>query len=260
MKKTTLPCIVSVLGILFFSTQIFADDNTDGFRIEGFPAGMGIAFAVESPNGLFVIDAGSPGHGKSILKHLKKFSQKPLRLIILTHGHFDHYGSAEELHELTGTPIAIHISDAKDMEEGKTRLPFAHGWGRLGRLLLPMAEFVTNPEPTHPQILLHDGDSLTTYGLPAVVVSTPGHTQGSISVLLSDGTAFTGDLLVTSPRLQCQCYYADSWSDLNGSLSRMQNLKPTQVFSGHSLYTISGDKFLQVKPARDWSGSAKKPL
>jgi glyoxylase-like metal-dependent hydrolase (beta-lactamase superfamily II) len=144
------------------------------------------------------------------------------------------------------------------MEEGKTRLPLVHGWGRLGRFFLPMGEFVTNLKPTHAEIQLQDGANFAKYGLPAIAVSTPGHTKGSISILLSDGTVFAGDLLVTSPRLGCQCYYANSWSNLNTSLQRMQKMQPKQVFSGHSSRAIPGKRFLEVKPVRDWSSSRKR--
>jgi hydroxyacylglutathione hydrolase len=260
MRKPDLRHLIvhSSLALLMSVALSFAIDNGDSLRIHPIPAGMGIAFAVESPGGLFLVDAGSPGHGKSILKHLQKFSGKPLRLIIITHGHFDHYGSAGELKGLTGAPIAIHGADAKDMEEGRTSLPLVHGLGRIGKFLLPLAEFVTSPKPTHADILLHDGDSLTKYGLPAIVVATPGHTPGSISILLDNGTAFTGDLVVTSPRLDCQCFFASSWRDLDTSLIRMQKLRPKQVFSGHSVHAISGDKFQEIKPVRDWAEKSKR--
>ncbi|MGB9724410.1 MAG: hypothetical protein ACP5OO_07485 [Chloroflexia bacterium] len=45
-------------------------------------------------------------------------------------------------------------------------------------------------------LALEDGDTLEDWGLPAHILHTPGHTADSLSLLLEDGTALVGDLVV----------------------------------------------------------------
>jgi hydroxyacylglutathione hydrolase len=224
----------ALLISLMIVARVASDPMDTPLRVCVIPAGMSFAFAVESDSGLFLIDAGSPGHGKAIVKRLTRFSAKPLRLIIVTHAHFDHYGSADELRTLTGAPIAIHKDDAEDMAAGRTRLDLVRGWGVIGKALLPLAERMTNPRPTRADILLSDGDSLNRYGLPGIAVHTPGHTPGSITVLLRDSTALVSDLLVSSPWLGLQCYYATNWSQLAPSFTRVMAMGVRRAFTGHS--------------------------
>ncbi|MEU6894762.1 MBL fold metallo-hydrolase [Streptomyces sp. NPDC046557] len=44
-----------------------------------------------------------------------------LALIVVTHGHIDHFGSAAELHRLTGAPIAGHVADVEPFRSGRAR-------------------------------------------------------------------------------------------------------------------------------------------
>lgn len=228
------------LGFFFIMNMCVSAESPP--RIQPVKAGMSYAFAVETEKGLFLIDAGSPGKEKSILQQLKRFSQKKLELIIITHAHFDHYGSAAALRKETGARIAISKTDAIDMEEGRTRLDSVRSWGRVGKFLLPLAEAVTRPKPTKPNILLQDKDSLSSYGLPAYIRYTPGHTKGSISVILSDTIAFVGDLIVSQPKTKVQCYFANNWEEIKESLRLMEKIDPSIIYSGHSEKSVDSKK------------------
>lgn len=82
--------------------------------------------------------------------------------IVLTHGHADHAEGARSLHELTGAPV--HALDPQ------------HRLGSEG---------------------LSDGDVVAAAGLELRVIGTPGHTQDSLSLLLSaDGAVLTGDTVL----------------------------------------------------------------
>lgn len=211
---------------------------------------MSIAFAVESDSGLFLIDAGSPGHGDKLARKLAAFSDNPLSLIIITHAHFDHFGCANRLREITGARVAVHADDAEDLRVGRTRIPLVRGWGRVGKPFLPLAEKLLKPQPTRPDIILHGGERLDTLGLPATVVHTPGHTPGSISIVLDNGTAFVSDLAVSRPWDGAQCYYATSWEAIAASLRTVQELEPRLVYSGHSKRPISAARFASLTPPR----------
>src|SRR5580704_1788243 len=71
-----------------------------------------------------IVDAGMPGHAAAILRRLARWGIGPddVSLILLTHGHLDHFGSAAELRRLTGAPIAIHALEAPALREGHNPL------------------------------------------------------------------------------------------------------------------------------------------
>jgi glyoxylase-like metal-dependent hydrolase (beta-lactamase superfamily II) len=214
-----------------FTSGIHAADN---LRIMPITAGYAVPFAIETDSGLFLIDAGWPGNEKTIFAQLAKFSKKKLKLIIITHSHIDHFGSASALREMTGAKIAISEVDAAYMAQGQTPIDSTRSWGTSGKFFLPLGELILRPAKTPADMLLHDGDSLHCYGLPAVVYATPGHTDGSVSLILDNKTAFVSDLIVVHPARQAQCYFAMHWSEIPVSIRKIAALKPEFIYSGHS--------------------------
>jgi hydroxyacylglutathione hydrolase len=237
-----------LFSLLLLLTAACLATPADSIRIRGIDAGMSKAFAIESQGRLFLIDAGSPGQGKKILNQLARFSSQPLELIVVTHAHFDHYGSAQALRVLTGAKIAIGRDDYSDMCQGQTKIDLTHGLGSIGKLLLPLVEKLLKPTPTKADIILNDGDSLAQFGLPAVVLRTPGHTRGSITIVLNQTVAFVSDLIVTQPKVSSQCFYANDWGMIAGSLKRVQAIHPNQVYAGHSIKPISRAVFMKLRP------------
>jgi len=144
-----------------------------------------------------MIDSGIPSK-ESLLKAIKKtpVAPKDIRLIIITHGHFDHIGSAKVLKELTGAKVAMHRVDKDCLEKSELRMPKAvNAWGNILKVALYSIKFfIKLPATKVDMVIGDDGLPLTDYGVPGRVIYTPGHTLGSLSVLLDSGEAFVGDL------------------------------------------------------------------
>ena len=144
-----------------------------------------------------LVDSGMPGSAPKILAALARegFAPNDVSLILITHRHVDHIGSAAELQRATRAPVAVHALDADWLRrgDGGTRPPTGLG-GRFFDLTgLPGVP----AEPCEPEIVI-DGDfDLTPYGAPGgVVLHTPGHTPGSVSALFPNGDVLAGDLAV----------------------------------------------------------------
>ena len=191
------------------------------------------AYLIENETGYFLVDAGAPGSMGLVLKRLNESPGKSLKVIFITHAHFDHYGGAAELRRRTGAKILIHHSDAEDLSQGRTNLGTVQGRGKMVQPFLPFVEALLRPEGTQPDEVVGDLDDLTKFGLPARVVHTPGHTPGSSSLLLEEGIGFAGDLVSTSGGGHIQRYFATDWSALRPSVARLQQFHPTQVYTGH---------------------------
>jgi len=148
--------------------------------------------------GVIAVDAGAPKKGKNFANGLERVSIHPqdVQLVVITHGHWDHVGSAGELKAITGAKLAMHRREAHWLEQSLTPLPPGITlWGRIfisiHKKFLPLIKI----PPAEVDVTLGDeGLSLYGYGIPGRVLHTPGHSSGSVSVLLDTGEAFVGDL------------------------------------------------------------------
>lgn len=168
-------------------------------RIPILPMHMVNAHLLVGPDGCVLIDAGIPGSEQRIGRALAKerLTFKDIKLIIITHAHVDHAGSAARLRELTGAPILAHEGDAKhySREEEMTFCPT----GRVASLFFKTGFILQPYEGFTPDLLVSGKQSidLGRFGVPGMATHTPGHTAGSISVELASKDAMVGDLLAS---------------------------------------------------------------
>ena len=191
--------------------------------------------------GAVLIDGAWPGAAKSFSKLLSDSKIKPeeIQLIILTHGDFDHVGGAREIKELTGAKIVMHEKDSQNLEKGIFHWPEGVTlWGKISRaMMLPFVKMKGKFPPVKVDILLDDkGLSLKEYGIPGEIVYTPGHTFGSISVMLESGDAFVGCLaqnrapFVFKPKLPI---YAKDLGLLKESWVKVISMGANTIYPGH---------------------------
>lgn len=130
----------------------------------------GPSYLLETSDGLVLIDTAFPQTFDLLLEHIRKIGKDPrdIRHVLHTHGHYDHIGATRSLVELSGAKTYIGAGD-EDAVSGKKDLSYASELGEVFR------------ESFEPDVILHDGDLLNFGDTEIRVVSTPGHTAGTVS-------------------------------------------------------------------------------
>ncbi|MFZ0452109.1 MAG: MBL fold metallo-hydrolase [Ignavibacteriaceae bacterium] len=149
--------------------------------------------------GIIMIDGAPPNKLNKFQKFISNLDFPPnnIRLIILTHGDFDHVGSARDIKFITGAKIAIHENDKNNFENAIYNFPpGVNLWGRVSHLLsYPITKILLKSPGGKADIILDNSDyPLYEFGIRGKIIYTPGHTKGSVSVLLETGEAFVGCL------------------------------------------------------------------
>lgn len=123
-----------------------------------------------------VIDPGA--EGKKIYRWVLEKELK-VEYILLTHGHADHIGAVDELKELLGAKVGIHAADADMLTDERQN---------LSSYFAPVIKM----QPA--DLLLHDGQELKVGDEKITVLTTPGHSRGSVAFFTTDGV-ISGDTL-----------------------------------------------------------------
>jgi glyoxylase-like metal-dependent hydrolase (beta-lactamase superfamily II) len=187
-----------------------------------------------------VVDTGVAGQTQRILATLAAHgrSAADVSLILLTHGHGDHAGSAIALHEATGAPVALGAGDEEKCLSGvDTEMRARHPLNKT-LLLAIRRRHALSPSPVGPvaDIVIDQERSLSEFGIDAVVVPTPGHSRGSLSVFTAAGDALVGDLMGgrgREPRTMRRGGFVCDEDAMSASIRCVIARAPDRIYTGH---------------------------
>jgi hydroxyacylglutathione hydrolase len=201
--------------------------------------GMVNAYLLKAKDGFVLIDTGLPYMWEALDSQLAAAGCQPgnIKLIIITHGDWDHTGNAARVREKYKVKIAIHSGDVPQVENGvmlKRKVkPFIYWIMFKFRMLMRQLQKNKMIMPKFkPDILLTDGQSLSEYGLAAKIIHTPGHTPGSLCVLTDEGDLFAGDLF-TNRKKPAEANIIENSGQLKSTMAKLKTLNIKMIYPGH---------------------------
>lgn len=160
-----------------------------------------------------------------------------IKTIILTHGHFDHCQNAACMARELDVPIFMHEGDADLMRDNTVQVMQSDTF--LGWVLRHKSarEFETEKiESFEVASFLKEGDTLRGMGIDATVIELPGHTMGSIGLLVGNDDLIVGDALINVPNARKAMIYVDEVAR-DDSARKIAALGSRKIWYGHGAPT-----------------------
>jgi glyoxylase-like metal-dependent hydrolase (beta-lactamase superfamily II) len=140
-------------------------------------------YLLSNPKPLLLVDAGWSGTLPKLAHSLKRYNLQPkdIPYIIATHYHPDHAGLMQEIKQ-QGTKMIVMENQLQTVAS-------------LGQYMKPENHYI--PISLQDNLTLNFAESrafLAKIGISGEIIPTPGHSDDSVTLILDDGSAFTGDL------------------------------------------------------------------
>ena len=196
-------------------------------------------YIVSNGRNAILVDTGSGEAFDNVLAECSKFD---MRLVVLTHVHFDHAENAAKIAEHFNIPVALHKADIELFEnyDDQPLKPY----GIVGNVVLGLSlKVMRNTKIRRPKniIFIKEGDSLLEYGINARILELPGHTKGSIGVDVARKKLIVGDALDNWIFPSTGHLYSN-FSDLKKSADKIRKLGKRMLYYGHGKPTENNFK------------------
>ena len=195
--------IRALLLTLLFVGSAFSQDNPEWttphtpFRIVGNVFYVGskdlASYLITTPQGHILINSNLTTSVPQIEKSVEAlgFHFKDVKILLISHGHWDHAAGSADLVRLTGAKYMVMDADVPLIESGG-RTDFQYG-----------SEAGSHFPPATVNRVLHDGDEVRLGGVGLVAHKTPGHTKGCTTwtMTVADGGKSYHVVIVGSPNV-----------------------------------------------------------
>lgn len=182
-----------------------------------------------------IIDTGTSGKSGKIIRCLEEndLHTNDIELIILTHTHYDHAGSVAELKERLGAKVMVGDAEANSLEKGNTPLPrgmnfFSDTIVKLGKIFN-----IGSFKPVKADYIVKEEFSLKEFGIDGNVIPTPGHTGGSLTIVINNQRALVGDAMFHVFKNSIIPFFANYPKDLYESWKKLASMDVQTFYPGH---------------------------
>jgi hydroxyacylglutathione hydrolase len=172
-------------------------NTKSGYKIIQILGGRSNVFLLTNGTKYILVDTG-PAFMWNVLKYrLKILNINKVDYLILTHAHFDHAANSKKIKDNFNSGVIIHSLESENLKCGNN--PMTDGTNLLSRLIVkglnkPFAKFL-DFKPCESDYLVDSLFDLNILGFNAYILPTPGHTTGSVSIIIDEEIALVGDAM-----------------------------------------------------------------
>lgn len=208
-------------------------------EIQLLKVGVDNCYIIRDENTILV-DGGMPGRLEEFSSGLKNIGMNPneIEALVITHCHWDHIGCARQIKDMSRASVIVHKCEKGILENGELSMPpGVTRWGKLFGAFLRGWSKRFSIQPCETDIVMEEDDfSLEGFGIRGSIVFTPGHSSGSISVVLDSGQAFVGDMAMNGLPLTIGAnlpIFAEDMPALKNSWRKLINRGVKTVYPAH---------------------------
>ncbi len=171
--------------------------TSSGYKISKILSARSNVFLLRNSQSVILIDTSAGFMWKTLQKNLYRLGIDRIDLLILTHSHFDHAANACKIKEKYNAKVIIHDSEAGYLLTGTNILPV--GTNPITKIIVMVfaRQFISfaRYQPCQADLEVESNFDLSGYGFNAYLIHTPGHTKGSLSLIIDNEIAIVGDTM-----------------------------------------------------------------
>lgn len=197
--------------------------------------GRSNVFLVKTNHENFLIDTGPAFMHNQLIKRLRNAGVKSIDFLILTHTHFDHAANASSIKALFDAKVLVHSKEAAYLLSGDSPLPAGSNLftsfliNNFGKIVQKRVIY----KSCQPDILVDENYSFPDKGSIIKIIHTPGHSSGSMCIILDNEIALVGDTLIGTLPGRCFPPFVDDVPELYQSWKKLLKTGCTIFLPSH---------------------------
>jgi len=172
-------------------------ETKSGYKIIQILSGRSNVFLLTNGEKNILIDTSPKFMWNCLEKRLKQLNVNRIDYLILTHTHYDHAENSSQIKEKYKAQVIVHKDEASYLTSGENIIP--NGTNLITKTIVNLLAkrflSIARYEPCMYDILVNSVFELNEIGFNAYIMHTPGHTIGSMSVIIDNEVAIVGDTM-----------------------------------------------------------------
>lgn len=205
-----------------------------------------------------LVDTGKKSVWKKLNRNLQRLKEqgKTIDFLALTHTHYDHCQNAAAIQAQENCKILASKKEAEFCRNGFTPLP--SGTFGYSRIIVGLGKRLNTKRFSYkafePDIIIENELELKEFGGLVCIISTPGHTEGSLSILVDNEIVLVGDTLFGIFRNSVFPPFANDVPELIKSWKKLLNTRFRFLLPGH------GKEISRKLLKKEWQKYHQKPI
>ncbi len=220
----------------------------NGYEIYQILSGRSNVFLLKANGINILIDTSTKRYWRKLKAKLQSLGISKIDFLVLTHSHYDHASNANRIKLNFGAKIIIHSEEAAYLENGKN--PMIKGTNFITNLIANLGKSLFSKmkyECCKPDILVEENYDFEHTGLNAKIIHTPGHSVGSVSLIIDNEIAIVGDTMFGVFKNSVLPPYASDKFELFRSWKKLSKTDCNIFLPGHGLGKSRNDLDYSIK-------------